>query len=151
MHDFVPDVENLDDTLANVQMLVVDDVADSRRMFREVAKSCGVARLTVVSSAQDALWALETQSFNVLMTDIHMPERHGTALIQRVRTHEQSRISYIGIVAITGDMRDSTVRKVMQAGADFYLVKPVSRINFAKRAQLAGKLADDRRYGIAYV
>lgn len=65
-------------------MLVVDDQADARDVFRAVLEPYG-AHVTTVGSASEALHILECEAFDVLLADIGMPEQDGYSLIRAIR------------------------------------------------------------------
>jgi CheY-like chemotaxis protein len=86
-------------------------------------------RVAIVGSAQQALQALGAGRVDVLVTELGLPDGSGIELIRRVRTSPATRD--ILLMALTH--RASVASKVaaFQAGADDYLVKPVTAEEFA--------------------
>lgn len=86
-------------------------------------------RVVVVGSAQQALQTLGAGRVDVLITELDLPDGSGIDLISRVRTSPAMR--NILLMALTH--RASVASKVaaFQAGADDYLVKPVTAEEFA--------------------
>lgn len=65
-------------------MLLVDDEPNARSFLSSVLQSCG-AQTLAVSSAREALMAVQTWNPSVLLSDIGMPHEDGYALIRQVR------------------------------------------------------------------
>jgi DNA-binding response OmpR family regulator len=86
-------------------------------------------RVAVVGSAQQALQTLGAGRVDVLVTELDLPDGSGIDLISRVRTSPAMR--NILLMALTH--RASVASKVAAflAGADDYLVKPVTAEEFA--------------------
>ncbi len=63
--------------LADVRVLVVDDQPDARRLVAKVLESCG-AQVETANSAREAWQKLQEQHFDVLISDIGMPDEDGS-------------------------------------------------------------------------
>jgi PAS domain S-box-containing protein len=74
-------------TTGNVQMkiLIVDDEADIRSILNIFLKKAGID-ITLASNGEEALQALKTQSFDLILTDLKMPILDGPGLIRKVRS-----------------------------------------------------------------
>src|SRR5690606_34578711 len=78
-------------------------------------------RVTTAINGQDAREKIRTQSFDLVLTDIAMPECDGLELLQQVRDTD----SDVPVVLITGEPSVSTAVKALECGAFHYLTKPV--------------------------
>src|SRR5690349_18626923 len=78
-------------------ILVVDDDEDVRELLRRTLAKAGFAVVTAIHGA-DALRVFRSQPFNMVVTDVIMPEMDGLELI-RVLRREQS---FVNIVAMSG-------------------------------------------------
>ncbi len=109
--------------LDGTSVLIVDDEADARDLLSVVLEAHG-ADVTVVGSAGEALYALQTESFDVLVADIGMPIQDGFWLIRVVRDlpGPQCAIPAIAVTAYAS-LRDREL--ALQAGYDWHLSKPV--------------------------
>ncbi|MGR9013520.1 MAG: response regulator [Gammaproteobacteria bacterium] len=103
------------------KLLLVDD--DARNLFAltKVLKSKGFD-IEVAPDAIQALELLAQNAFDVLLTDIMMPEIDGYELIRRVRALGYNQLP---IVAITAKAMQGDGELCLQAGANAYLAKPV--------------------------
>ncbi|MBE9008870.1 response regulator [Pseudanabaenaceae cyanobacterium LEGE 13415] len=107
-------------SLAGIQILVVDDEEDSRDLVRFVLDQAG-AKVTAVSSAIEALEAIEHQKFDVLVSDIGMPEMNGYMLMEQVK--QQSAIpTAIALTAYAGELNQ---QQAIEVGFQRHLAKPI--------------------------
>jgi CheY-like chemotaxis protein len=119
-------------SLRGVRALVVEDETGARELITLTLEQQG-ALVTGVDSAAAALAALESQleggaaraPFDVLISDIGMPDADGYELIRRVRAHSDKRVSRILAVALTAYARTEDRLLALQAGFQMHVPKPV--------------------------
>jgi signal transduction histidine kinase len=104
---------------ASGRLLIVDDEVAHTRALCDTLGIEGYAT-TGFESASAALQAMQGASFDLLLTDLMMPEMDGVALL---REAQQLDPDMVGIV-MTGHGTIDTAVKAMQAGACDYIVKP---------------------------
>src|SRR5262249_3898909 len=109
--------------LAGGRALVVDDDALVRELIATLLRRRGM-EVCEVSSVRAAWSALDVQSFDVLVSDLEMPELDGYDLIARVRTSPEERTRSMPWVAVTGRCSGSDREQVLALGFDAYLAKP---------------------------
>ena len=108
--------------LRSVSVLVVDDDLDSLDLVREVLEQAG-ARVKTVQSAREALAALEHAEFDVIVSDIGMPEMDGYELVRNIRSREAG--ARTPAIALTAFARAEDDQRATTAGYQKYLSKPV--------------------------
>jgi signal transduction histidine kinase len=111
-------------SLKGLRVLVVDDDTDSRAVIAEMLLQFGAEVLTA-ASANDALQALELWSPDVLLSDIEMPNEDGYSLLQKIRSKDGKSGGLIPAAAITAYGRSEDRLRVLRAGYQIYLPKPV--------------------------
>jgi signal transduction histidine kinase/CheY-like chemotaxis protein len=111
-------------TLEGLRILVVDDEADSRDLITFVLKQSG-ARVTAVESAIDALQALSLSEFDVLLSDVGMPEIDGYMLVRQIRYFYSDEKRHIPAIALTAYAGEFNQQQAVNAGFQTHLVKPV--------------------------
>ncbi len=79
----------------------------------------------VVANGKEAIEKLRKQDYDMLLTDIHMPEMDGYQLTYAVRNSRDSRFKNIIIIAITADVTTSETLRCIEAGMNDHLSKPV--------------------------
>jgi PAS domain S-box-containing protein len=109
--------------LSGVTVLVVDDMTDSREFAAFVLEESG-ALVTQAASAQAALKALAQMSFDVLVTDIGMPDMNGYQLMQFIRT-QGTAFQNIPAIAVTAYASESDQTRVLESGFQCHVAKPV--------------------------
>ncbi|MEH2422124.1 MAG: ATP-binding protein [Nostoc sp.] len=107
-----------------LQVLVVDDNADTRELIAFILEQSG-AQVTAVSSVSEALKALARLSPDVLVSDIGMPDEDGYSLIRKLRAQEALGGEKIPAVALTAFARDEERRLALQAGFQVHVSKPI--------------------------
>ncbi len=104
---------------APVPLLIVDDEAAHTRALCDTLQLEGYAT-TGVTSASAALAAMRGKAFDLLLTDLMMPEMDGIALLRAAQEIDPD----VAGVVMTGHGTIDTAVKAMQAGACDYIVKP---------------------------
>ena len=105
-------------------VLVVDDNADTRELFRAMLEMHG-ARVITAESAAQARTALAQEIPDVLITDLAMPGEDGFSLLEYCRHHDEPRLQSLPIMALTAYGTQQAQDRVLAAGFDAYLAKPV--------------------------
>ena len=128
--------------LENVDVLVVDDDAETREVLKVVLGFEG-ARVTTAPSVADAVAAIERRWPDVLVSDIGMPGEDGYDLIRRVRRLEAVRGRHLPAIALTAYTGVEDRRRTLHAGYDTHVAKPVEASAFAPL--IASLLPRERR------
>lgn len=102
--------------------LVVDDVADVTEMLEALLTYAGY-RVVTAASAKAALDAAQKQHFDVIISDIGMPEMTGYELAEALRKLPEYKT--IPLVAVTGFARFDDQQRSMNAGFDAHMTKPI--------------------------
>ncbi|HET7618884.1 MAG TPA: ATP-binding protein, partial [Vicinamibacterales bacterium] len=110
--------------LRALHVLAVDDDRDALALLTEVLESAG-ARVTVASSAQEALGKLDGDIPNVIIADLGMPRMDGFQLIERIRQHADARVRSVPAAALTAYARSEDRTKALRAGFQIHLAKPI--------------------------
>ena len=110
--------------LKDLRVLVVDDEHETRELLRFVLEQCE-ARVVTAASAEAALEALETQSFDMLISDVGMPDMDGYALIERVRALTPERGGRMPALSLTAYARSEDRSRALRAGFNMHLAKPI--------------------------
>ncbi|OUL31793.1 hybrid sensor histidine kinase/response regulator [Nostoc sp. RF31YmG] len=112
-------------SLAGVQILVVDDDADSLEFVTFVLEQDG-AEVIAASSALQALQVIEQKKPDVLVSDISMPDMDGYTLMHQVRAWSAEQGEQIPAIALTAFARKYDEQQALQAGFQIHLAKPVN-------------------------
>jgi PAS domain S-box-containing protein len=110
--------------LRGLHVLVVDDEPETLALLEFVIQQCG-ARVTTATCARDALASLEREAFDVLVSDVGMPEEDGHSFIRKVRMLRSSGGGRIPALALTAYARSEDRTAAFRAGFDMHLAKPI--------------------------
>jgi signal transduction histidine kinase/CheY-like chemotaxis protein len=112
------------DLLAGLQVLVVDDDEDSAEMAENALKEAG-AVVRRADSVEAALGVLAEVPTDLVISDLAMPDADGFELIRQIRSHATDRVRTMPVIALTAHARIPDRDKVLAAGFQMYLKKPV--------------------------
>jgi DNA-binding response OmpR family regulator len=104
--------------------LVADTDVDDCQLIRDSLAAAEMDSL-VVHNGMDALSRLRSEKFLLLVVDLCMPSPNGIDVTKAARTAGPNQMT--PIVVISGDQDHSAVSRAFQAGANFFLYKPVEK------------------------
>lgn len=113
-----------DFNLDGLQALLVDDDKDSRELVAFLLEQYG-AQVTEAKSATEALSSLGRAKFDLLISDIGMPDMDGYALIRQIRKHLPDRGGGIPAIALTAYAGESDRQLALAAGFQQHISKPI--------------------------
>lgn len=127
--------------LNGLRVLVVDDEADARQIISTLIERTG-AEVKTCESAGEALQLLQQWHPDVLMSDIAMPGEDGYSFINKVRSLPVEQGGHTPAAAFTAYAREEDRKRVLDAGFQMHIAKPVSSSKLVDMiAHLAGRAA----------
>ena len=103
----------------SLRILLVEDHADTRQTLSRLLSHFG-HDISVAESSQTALDIVKVKQFDVVLSDIGLPDGSGYDVISQAKQKQA-----VKGVALTGFGSDEDIRRGQEAGFDFHLVKPV--------------------------
>ncbi|MCB9435915.1 MAG: response regulator [Anaerolineales bacterium] len=101
-------------------ILIVEDNTDIAVLYQRALMQ---HQNTVASSAEDATRLLDQQHFDLIILDMHLPERSGLYLLEFIRHHSSSSISTTKVFVISAD---DLLREPCRAlGIQAWMTKPI--------------------------
>ncbi len=105
------------------RILIVEDSPTMQALLNSALESLEVpVKITEASSGFEALRCLPREPFDLIVTDINMPDINGLELVSFVKSNNAYRSIPLIIVSTEGAERDR--ERGLELGADAYLVKP---------------------------
>jgi two-component system chemotaxis response regulator CheY len=105
------------------RILIVEDSASMRSLLAASLEELeSPVKISEAQSGFEALRLLPRIGFDLIVTDINMPDINGLELVSFVRGNERYRSVAVVIVSTEGSDRDR--ERGLELGADAYLVKP---------------------------
>jgi len=103
-------------------ILIVEDSTTTRSLIRAVIEELGDFNIVEAPTGFDALKLLPAQDFDLVVTDINMPDINGLELINFVRSNQ--RYSNIPLIIVTTERSEEDKKRGMALGATAYVTKP---------------------------
>ena len=117
-------------SLAGLRVLLVDDEPDAREMVAAILSEAG-AEVISASGAQQAFELVVQRKPDALISDISMPGEDGYELIRKVRTLSAEQGGQVPAIALTAYARTQDRLKVLSAGYQMHVTKPVEPVELA--------------------
>jgi len=126
--------------LANrgIKVLAADDNEVDLNLVKAILESIGVSRVDTATDGSIAHLKLSnsvsaTDSYNLVITDWHMPSINGLSLLKIIRDIPE--YSKVPVIILTGVSDQHQVIKALHAGASDYILKPAVAAVFADKLQ----------------
>jgi len=113
-------------------ILVADGDRLSRNFLRDLLASAGY-RVRMVGSGPQVLRRIRHDPPDLLLLDIHLPDVHGLAVLHQVRKTTSGQ--HLPVILMTEPSGKTEMVKGFEAGADDFLVKPVSQVELMARVK----------------
>lgn len=110
--------------LNGLRVLLVDDDTDSRELVSFLLNQQG-ATVTEAASACVALHQFEHTPFDLVISDIEMPDMDGYTLIRQIRKNYPAPMNQIPAIALTAYAGESDRQQALAAGFQHHLSKPI--------------------------
>jgi len=106
----------------NPSILIVEDSSTMRALIASTLEDLGDYDITEAASGFEALKILPARQFDLIITDINMPDINGLELVHFVKKHPTYKETPLIIVTTEKSAEDR--KKGMALGADTYITKP---------------------------
>ena len=103
-----------------VRILVVDDDKNTRKLFSEILSAEGYD-VCAVSNGEEALRAMEEQTFSLAVVDVMMPAMDGITFTKTLRQNSDQ----LPILMVSAKTLPADVKAGLRAGSDDYMTKPI--------------------------
>ncbi|CAG4887768.1 hybrid sensor histidine kinase/response regulator [Paraburkholderia gardini] len=119
-------------------ILLIEDHEDTADVMAQLIRGLG-HDVTVVGRVADALAATQATSFDLVVSDVGLPDGTGLDFIMAFREH-----SDVPAVALTGFGTDDDVRRCLAAGFTSHLTKPVNFTQLEQMIESAASVKADK-------
>lgn len=107
--------------IKNAKILVVEDIALNQLLMRTLLEEFGFD-MDIANNGKIAIEKLKTNSYDIILMDLQMPEMNGFEATEYIRNKMNSRIP---IIALTADVTTVDVEKCKAVGMNDYISKPI--------------------------
>jgi len=119
-------------------LLIAEDDPQERERLASIAEGLGF-RVVQATDGEQAATLLQRGMPDIVVTDYYMPGLDGLGLVKRLRADPRG--SRVPVMVITSDDLRRTKIRLLQAGADDFLVKPVDQLEYAARLSAMARRA----------
>jgi len=113
------------------KLIIAEDTASVRDVLKRQLDKLGV-EATFALNGKEALYAVRSGEYGILLTDLHMPELDGYAVVKAIREDDEKLGRHFPIIALTADVQMAQRQVYMSHGFDECLLKPVSMGHFRR-------------------
>jgi two-component system CheB/CheR fusion protein len=115
------DALELDTQIKNIKVLVVEDMALNQLLMKTLLDDFGFER-DMAANGKIAIEKLQTNSYDIILMDLQMPEMNGFEATHYIRNTLNSKIP---IIALTADVTTVDLTKCKAVGMNDYIAKPI--------------------------
>jgi two-component system, sensor histidine kinase and response regulator len=133
--DSTPDLiarYSLPEASRKLRILVAEDNPVNQTVVLRMLEKMGHAA-KIAANGKEALAALATESFDLVLMDVQMPIMDGLTATKNIRESEKQTGRHIPIIAMTAHVMKGDQERCLEAGMDSYIAKPLS----SKQVELA--------------
>ncbi len=123
-NEMLADISTSDENVFTPKILVVEDNPTNRTVFKYQLEALGY-NPEIVASPHEVLAKLKTQPYDLILTDIHMPDMDGYQLVSYIRGLEQDSAKRTPVIAVTANVLVGERKRCIDSGMDDYISKPV--------------------------
>lgn len=109
-----------------LRILLAEDNAVNQRLAVRMLEKMGHF-VVVAQTGKEALDALRTGKFDLVLMDVQMPEMDGFAVTREIRKAEIGGQNHLPVIAMTAHAMKGDREECLVAGMDDYLAKPINR------------------------
>lgn len=111
--------DHLPESLRHLSVLVADDDEYNTFLLRKILQKWGIL-LAEARNGREAVEAMNHQSFDIILMDLHMPEMNGPEAAKPIK----ATFPAVKIIAVTASYDPEDHRHCLDAGMDLVLIKP---------------------------
>jgi len=120
-----------------LRVLVADDAELNRELVIELLHKQGYTAVGV-GDGKEAVAALEREAFDAVLMDEEMPRMTGVEATLAIRAKEKGGTKHQFIIGLTGNATAEDERRLLEAGMDAFLTKPIQMQKLFQTVALAG-------------
>lgn len=113
------------------RILIVEDDQDLLNLYRTVLVQVGYT-VEVAHNAMIAAHALDNNNYDLIITDLQMPDEPGTAVIKRIQSNERHKNAVIMVMTANEHM----LGEVKALGVEEFMVKPFTIVAISKKVKM---------------
>jgi signal transduction histidine kinase/CheY-like chemotaxis protein/ligand-binding sensor domain-containing protein len=118
--------EEAEKAASRFKILLADDNLVNQRLALRLLRKMG-HQVAVAQTGREALNALRSEKFDLVLMDVQMPEMDGFEATREIRNSEEGRQEHVPVIAMTAHAMSGDHESCLKAGMDDYIAKPINR------------------------
>jgi two-component system cell cycle response regulator DivK len=106
-------------------ILYIEDNPDNMMLVQRALEARGY-RLLKAKNGLEGVNVAESESIDLILLDINLPDIDGYEVANRLRTSQKHELSRVPIIAVTANALKGDAEKALDAGCDVYMSKPIN-------------------------
>jgi len=115
-------------------ILYIEDHPDNMTLVKRIFRPDSYNVIEAWSGNQ-GLSIAESQNVDLILLDINLPDIDGFEVARRLRSSKKTELANTPIIAVTANAMKGDVQKVMSAGCDMYMSKPINIIDLVEKVE----------------
>jgi two-component system cell cycle response regulator DivK len=115
-------------------ILYIEDHPDNMTLVKRIFRPDSYNVIEAWSGNQ-GLSIAESQNVDLILLDINLPDMDGFEVARRLRSSKKTELTNTPIIAVTANAMKGDAQKVMNAGCDMYMSKPINIIDLVEKVE----------------
>lgn len=115
-------------------ILCIEDQADNMMLIRRILQwKC--YSLLEAGNGLEGVAIAENQDVDLILLDINLPDIDGYEVARRLRASHKTTLVHTPIIALTANAMRGDAQKVLDAGCNLYISKPINMMELLERVE----------------
>ncbi len=119
----------------NLECCIVDDEPFIQKIIKSILVSLDVKDIRLAKDGTEGYQLLQAKPTDLIFIDWTMEPMSGIELLEKIRSSDKPEIAETPVIMLTAHSEQDYVKKAIVAGANDYLVKPVSPLLLQQRIE----------------
>jgi len=115
-------------------ILYIEDHPDNMMLVKRIFRPDSYNVIEAWNGNQ-GLSIAESQNVDLILLDINLPDIDGFEVARRLRSSEKAGLTNTPIIAVTANAMKGDAQKIMNAGCDYYMSKPINIIDLVEKVE----------------
>lgn len=122
-------------SLKGLRVLIVEDNHINQFVIKQLLQQYDIS-FEAVEDGNQAIDILKSKNFDLILLDYHMPDLDGLKTLRKIREQSSPVIDRnIPVIVLTADILDEVKHKILEAGCNDFLTKPIEQAKLLKSIQ----------------
>lgn len=126
---------NLDSSLFDAEILIVDDERPNILLLERLLKASGYSRIRGTDDSRTVMDLIAERACDIVLLDLHMPHLDGFQVMEAIRAAVAADDDYLPILMLTAEHDPRIKLRALESGATDFLLKPFDRAEVASRVR----------------